>query len=351
MKCRNPKPDKRTGWYYSEYLNPTTNKISRVNILKVEEFSPANKELAQAKLPEIEIELQKRFAVSYADLTIAEIAAAYLEFKPPKNDADRQGSMAAAKAFNMSVKSASVKTLKKSQLDTFLGTVGKTTGYRRKVAAGILAATNHFARTLDDFIDPFAGFKRPRASEKNPHKRLTLPEVAILSQDPNRLFAEVTATIAYTGCRPGEILGLRGDEVDLEKGVITKTDWKTSGKNGYGDRAILDNVKEILKSRKEKYGDGLLFPTRAGRQWSIRAYDQLFKVRINHYGIDSRRLPHGLRYCFCTEMKRIGLSYDECAALLGHADSQMVKDIYCDRQELFQGIRDKAARMFASQSA
>jgi integrase len=127
--------------------------------------------------------------------------------------------------------------------------------------------------------------------------------------------AAVIRLLVLTGCRRGEILALRWDEVDAEKRCLRLSDSKTGPKQVYLNTAAL----EVLAGIERAEGNPFVFPglkpgthlSRVDEPWSwIRTEAKLKKVRL-----------HDLRHTYASYGVGSGLNLPVVGKLLGHSKS------------------------------
>jgi integrase len=123
----------------------------------------------------------------------------------------------------------------------------------------------------------------------------------------------VTRLLALTGCRRGEILGLKWSEVDFENSCLRLAD----SKEGASTRPIGLPVIELLEERRKTVSGDYVFPgTRAS---------QTFGSFPNHWNriFGGPRIPdftaHILRHSFASTANDLGFTESTIAALVGHA--------------------------------
>jgi integrase len=105
----------------------------------------------------------------------------------------------------------------------------------------------------------------------------------VVSREDNaQLMKDILHTLRFTAMRPGELRHLRWDHLHLEDGfiIIPASEQKTvTTAKVPKDRIIpiLDDARDILLRRKEKYGhQDRVFPSIMGKEWN----DQLFSPRF-----------------------------------------------------------------------
>lgn len=150
--------------------------------------------------------------------------------------------------------------------------------------------------------------------------------------DPFGLFAYF---LYFTGCRFGEALAVRGEDIDLKnnKIKISKSVYFENGpkigkpKTDAGNRTIplLDCLKEKLpKLKKKEY----LFSHMSDRSEPFtqkRIFTQWKKYQER---LEITCTPHQLRHGFATLLFEAGLTAKDAQPILGHATLEMTADIY-----------------------
>lgn len=193
-----------------------------------------------------------------------------------------------------------------------------------------------------------------------------------------------------TGCRVGEIIGLRWEDCDFEKGIISinhntlyrKYDGEdearfhiTTPKTDAGTRIIpmLSAVKRALLTEYNyqlKYGfcdevidgySGFIFQNRYGNLFTAhdinRAIERIYKAHNEHEMVQAekeKRQPllirhftaHNLRHTFCTRFCENESNLKVIQEIMGHADIETTMNIYAEataqkKQESFANLEGK----------
>ena len=170
-------------------------------------------------------------------------------------------------------------------------------------------------------------------------------------------YSPLVLTNLYTGCRIGELLALKWDNVDLEnkKIYIRHTlrwdrdikQWElTSPKSKESNRVVYltDAVVQALKLQREKQsyekawsgnlwqGDhgetaGLVFATKTGTPISGRNLSRRFDELINSAGIRRIRV-HDMRHSAAGLLRAAGVSEHELSKWLGHSQISITTKYY-----------------------
>lgn len=177
--------------------------------------------------------------------------------------------------------------------------------------------------------DPAALLTLPRLPRTLP-KTLSVAEVERLLAAPAgeealALRDRAMLELMYaSGLRVSELVKLRRDEVDLERGLV-----RLIGKGGrerlvpMGEPA-LEALRAWLRLgrpelRKPNSGDALFLSAR-GTAMTRQNFWTLIKCHARAAGIDACLSPHTLRHAFATHLLERGADLRAVQSLLGHAD-------------------------------
>ncbi len=173
-------------------------------------------------------------------------------------------------------------------------------------------------------VSPAAHIHNPKQPKKLPIY-LVHEELVRLLRSPDRETpqgkrdAAILTTLAFTGCRLSEIVGLDVDDLSLTQQSI-----RVMGK-GRKERIIplnslvLAELNEYLDVRGISE-DNALFLNRFGRRLSGRSVENLVRKYVLQAGIFKNKIsPHKLRHTFATLLHSRDVDILEIQALLGHA--------------------------------
>lgn len=170
-----------------------------------------------------------------------------------------------------------------------------------------------------------------------------------------RVFLRYWTFILATGCRPGEAIGLRWDQIDWERKVIVLEEHKTAGKTGQ-DKAIPLGSKAIRILRRieadPRHHPVYVFPHRPakgrgkaktdeeklrGQPWSSTQAAARALLRLRRLAIEAgcelvdegpgRMTAYSGRYRSVSDKLRAGYTKEVVARFHGHATS-MVEEVY-----------------------
>lgn len=171
--------------------------------------------------------------------------------------------------------------------------------------------------------DKSGGVKRPKVDNRRT-RYLTRQEASDLLEELGRRSPQVrdiALLSLHTGCRAGEALNLRWQDIDLKGGTALLVDTKSS-KN----RAIYftDEVKAMLTGRRQGGPNEFVFQTDSGEKIPrvsnsfIRAVE---KLGLNEGIVDPRQKVtfHTLRHSFASWLAEDGVDLYHIKELLGHS--------------------------------
>ncbi|WP_460597616.1 tyrosine-type recombinase/integrase [Geomonas sp. Red276] len=170
-------------------------------------------------------------------------------------------------------------------------------------------------------------FKEPPQRERYLTDEEIPRVLAALEEEKGSLSVAAIRLLLYTGCRRGEVVSLKWDQVNLAEGKLLL---RTS-KNGRSRwvhlnataRGILEELDDRRGMDERTTGTDYVFPSRKGSK-----LPHLFDLRVpfgkalQAAGIEDFRV-HDLRHSFASIAVRAGASLFEVQKLLGHQDIAM----------------------------
>ena len=142
----------------------------------------------------------------------------------------------------------------------------------------------------------------------------TLAEAEYLNLESPQVIAAFKLLI-FTGCRRGEILGLRWDEVDWERQCLHLTDSKTGPKVVHLNAPSL----QILQDIERKEGSPWVIPGRGLQEHLVDVRGPWRRIR-KKAGLEGLRL-HDLRHSFASVGAAGGVPLQMVGSMLGHAQA------------------------------
>ena len=204
---------------------------------------------------------------------------------------------------------------------------------------------------LDDAVrdgliptNPLAQVTAPRATKAA--VPVTKPdEVEVLLEACcGRRIEPLVYFVVFTGCRIGEALSLRWEDVDLEANAATlrrgSRDGNSTKTGKVRDVTLLPEVVDQLKavrarSRKERLAAGagwhqsdLVFTSATGRPLDYDNVSHELRRALKAAGLGTRRPWHSLRHGFSHRLLAKGFSLPLLSAMLGHSSLAITVDTY-----------------------
>ena len=216
------------------------------------------------------------------------------------------------------------------------------------VALSHAVKRGYLHRNVTDAVDP-------PSVQKREMQRLT-PEEAVQLLDSaaeagDRLTALWTLAV-YSGCRQGELLGLKWEDLDWEEGTITirRTLITAVGgvpsfsepKTGRSRRTLTppDEALAALRAHRARqnverlrlgpdYTDyGLIFATRLGTALQARNVIRAYKAALRRADLSETLRFHDLRHTTATLLLAAGVDVATTAAVLGHSQASTTLNVY-----------------------
>ena len=165
----------------------------------------------------------------------------------------------------------------------------------------------------------------------------------IMAEVKDEEFRDFLTAVMESGCRPGEIMRLTGEMVNLEEGVAIFRG-KTTGVTG-DDRCVYlnDGLRELLRRKIEQRGGGVLFLNTRGLPWgrnAVRCRFRRLRAKLGMKGI----VCYSLRHAYVTDALEAGVPIAQVAELVGHSDTKMVSATYSHLKERREHMRQQAER-------
>ncbi|WP_456432837.1 tyrosine-type recombinase/integrase [Nitratifractor sp.] len=184
--------------------------------------------------------------------------------------------------------------------------------------------------------NPAAKIQLPaNIEERRSREPFSKDEVDLLLERASGWFRNYLAVAFYTGARPGEILALRPEDVDLRRRTIRierniRQGEITTPKTRYSIRTvpIFDPLLPYLRGQLMHSGEWLFESPSGGHYYGSSKAHYHWKKLVEEVGIEWRDL-YTTRHTFITHMLQSGtVSVLELAQIVGHKNAQQIMTHY-----------------------
>jgi integrase len=248
----------------------------------------------------------------------------------------------------------------KSRTNIPMGKIDRTQSSHGYSASAVLLLHTFLCGLLDTAVregmlatNPAKGATLPKRTRHVPVTWNRTQVQTFLKAVNARDDAVLWSVFVHTGLRIGEIIALRWDAVDLERGTLTVR--RTATRDHDGKRVILEGAKTkssnrqvvLLKPclaalkwhRQITSGTDWVFPGPSGEPMSDPAIRSRLATILSETGL-SRLTPHGFRHTAATMALAAGIHPKLVQEMLGHKSITMTLDLYSHVDE---GMRRSAA--------
>ncbi|MBE0514898.1 site-specific integrase [Sulfurimonas sp.] len=249
-----------------------------------------------------------------------------------------------------------VKDIKPSDVKKWLYAISDVGGKSKQIFLGVLSGILQEA-LYDEIIEKNpVRMVRPPKNSKEKIKPFTADEVnQIMGLTSNDNYRFYLAIAFYTGMRSGEIIALKKTDIDFKKNTIkvqrTRSRFgESTPKTTYSIREVpiiellLPYIQELYNLHDHEY----LFITQYKKPYLTTNVfqEQFWKPSLKELGIEYRR-PYNARHTYATNMLYNNLVTPvQLAQLLGHANTQMVFDVYVNYLDTFNNDFDRSINIY-----
>lgn len=187
--------------------------------------------------------------------------------------------------------------------------------------------------------NPIAGIKKPKKQSRGRKAVISLDDHRKLLRHAKGPWQDFLELLWLTVARPGEIAGLRAEDVDQASKTIILCEHKTAEQTGK-DRLIVlpDEAVIILQRLIANHPTGLLFPGQKGQRLTANNVSCRMRRLCHRAGL--RAFCYGYRHAFATDALANGVPDAHVAALLGHSGTAMLHRHYAHLGARAKELRD-----------
>ena len=331
---------RENGFYFVEYLDPTTNKIRR-KTTKTKQKQRAIRFLKEFEKGLILIrekppKLLSEYASEYSDFIRNTFSKKYLSSvqlsfrKMIQNVGD--------------IRMTDI-TIKDTQ--SFLTETHQRTNRGAELYLRTLKAA--FNRAIEwEYIssNPFLKIRLPRSYKSHPIFITKQDLEVILTNTQDDLLKNIFLIAFYTGMRLGEIVNLKWNWIDFVRGIITVLHDENFVNKGKKDRIIpmVNVVKDVFlkqsTSGTNSNSNYFVFTRIAGIRFNEDYISRKFKIAVRTSNLSENIHFHTLRHSFASNLVQQGVDLYVVKELLGHEDVRTTQ-IYSHLQSdnLFKAIQ------------
>lgn len=177
--------------------------------------------------------------------------------------------------------------------------------------------------------NPLASVQRP--SPGRPSVPMSMDVDALLATIPEEEnIRPLVVFVAWTGCRLGEALALRWEDVDLARGtaVIRRSSTDRDVTKGGGIRAVPLIPEVVAALAPREHPTGLVFTTTLGTPLYASSARRTLRGYLRAADMPAERPFHTMRHNCASRLLNRGVPMPVVSKILGHASITTTVDIY-----------------------
>lgn len=185
-------------------------------------------------------------------------------------------------------------------------------------------------------VSPAAAVTLPRRLSKQSRYPLTTEQIKAVTECRKGDYWMLGLAFLWTGCRRGELLALRYEDIDRANNRIAinkKVDYSTGRpvledhtKTEAGMRTI--PLLSPLANALPRDRIGLIFHDGDGGLVSPAMFEKMWREYRASVGLSEEITPHFFRHTFATICYEAGAGAKETSAMLGHSSEQITMELY-----------------------
>lgn len=312
----------KSGTYQASYINPISQRRIRAKFQQLNEAKDFERKIHAHFITDS--------LTGFSHLPTEQFLETYIQ-KYPKAKMVTRGL-----PFYLSFKETFGKTpvmdLNATSLKDWFEKVQKERGYAPRTLPNIKSAMNQFFLYLVD----------QKIISENPLERVRIKKgpavrerVQLSEEEIQQILRNIRAVspaqvypviyfLVQTGCRLGEALKLKWDQVDLNMGTVTILESKI------GEGRIIHVSPQLIEFLKThpRTAEHVFVDQRDGLGWNLPKYRKQFAKIRNKIDFPKYWSNHGFRHAFAYHYLRKGGNIKHLQAILGHRALEMTVDLY-----------------------
>lgn len=187
-------------------------------------------------------------------------------------------------------------------------------------------------------ISPATEIELPRGLPQKKREALTTEQIKQVTECRNGDWWLLGLALLWTGCRRGELMALRYEDIDRKNGVIHinkkinyslagqygKLEHHTKTEAGMRDIPLFSPLADALPRDRI----GLIFHDGNGNHLSAWAVNAAWRKYIEDAGLPEHITPHYFRHTFATICYNAEVDPKQAAAILGHSNERITMELY-----------------------
>lgn len=288
-------------------------------------------------------------APAHARMTVGELGPAWLERQRGHLKPSGYNVMEAAWRLRVEPRwgRVAIGDIKPTAVQQWIAEIGRGTETIKPAGASVVKRTHYvLSRILADAVrdnliarNAAAGVALPRTTRKPP-VYLTHEQVGVLAAASGE-YESLVLTLAYTGIRWGEAIGLRVRDLDMlrKRAKVSENAVQSAGEIHVGTPKahkqrtvpLPEFLLPYLAAQCEgKARDGLLWPGEDGKHLRRPHPTSGWFAKAVNVSRVPRMTPHDLRHTAASLAVSAGANVKAVQKMLGHASAAMTLDVYAD---------------------
>lgn len=174
----------------------------------------------------------------------------------------------------------------------------------------------------EDFKNPCLGLKLPPKAPARTRVPNDDEIQKLLDNTKNEVIKGIILFAVYSGCRLGEILKLRDEQIDWEKEYIH---WPKTKSGKSKALPLTKTIRKIVEEVPKPEDSSYIFcsPT-LKKPYTLQGFETMFRELKKRAGLKDVRF-HDLRRVFGTKLAELGYREKDIAELLGHSGTDATR--------------------------